>query len=743
MKKLYAIFAVMMMLPAMAFAWSFDMLEENPVLQGADYNLKLSKNYNFYAGLYNGEEMVDESGNRVQGDGCLSLSPDAASFKINGFAAYQVSAPTCMKNFYIQIGTGAINMRANINRTGLHNYGSGSRFIAIADVKAGQVIVCQWGVSSGSNVVQPASAISGATACTWTDISEEVHAAQAAEIDETTGEPKTPDYFSYWKVESDGYFVIELQRYGCIQGLQIWTDADAEEYVTSPSFTVTGVDLDTRYGRVEEGVSSEGNAVTTWFSLDGSDPIFLRETQEIESEETVYTYDNDGNVIDEQTVYTYKKVLDPIEDGIYGEQQYFEEDGISFDSTVDEDGDGFVELKLATVSETGQAFSDIVTYRVAVQAITLNQPTLTLVGINGTVRTYQIGWTNNTLCHEAFSFNVEADGDFKEAVELGEYIDAEDYIKVTVVSDGYYDGVYELSEVLKKGVNMYRKNAEKADAGLHDWNFVIPADQEELKAKIRGEEVEYCFLEGAEDVHYTAEEYFNGEANDGTDLSNAIPVYADYGWDWDGGNLRATLRVLKTEVKTDVWEPIEGGYDLNANGYGYHEDVLGLVSRDGLNISCPPNTKNNSCILQYVGKADGTGEDGINELGIYFMARPTLTFDRDAAEYGDYVLIYQGQGGSNYTSNRWPSISEVPADQLLTVQLANNGIHLFYIDIYTSDKDDDYEDPYVVGIENVKTAPAANGIVYSLDGRVVSRNADVNGLQKGLYILNGKKIIVK
>ena len=125
------------------------------------------------------------------------------------------------------------------------------------------------------------------------------------------------------------------------------------------------------------------------------------------------------------------------------------------------------------------------------------------------------------------------------------------------------------------------------------------------------------------------------------------------------------------------------------------------------------------------------------------MARPTLTFDREAAEYGDFVLVYQGAGGSNYTNNRWPSVHEVPADQLLSFQLNSGGIHLFYIDVYTSDKPEDYEDPYVTEISNVAAPKALTGNIYSMDGRIIRRNADTNGLQRGMYILNGKKYLVK
>ena len=145
----------------------------------------------------------------------------------------------------------------------------------------------------------------------------------------------------------------------------------------------------------------------------------------------------------------------------------------------------------------------------------------------------------------------------------------------------------------------------------------------------------------------------------------------------------------------------------------------------------------------WIDKADGDGSDGIGSLGLYCMARPTLTFDREVAEYGDFVLVYQGAGGSNYTNNRWPSVHEVPADQLLSFQLNSGGIHLFYIDVYTSDKPEDYEDPYVTEISNVAAPKALTGNIYSMDGRIIRRNADTNGLQRGMYILNGKKYLVK
>lgn len=50
----------------------------------------------------------------------------------------------------------------------------------------------------------------------------------------------------------------------------------------------------------------------------------------------------------------------------------------------------------------------------------------------------------------------------------------------------------------------------------------------------------------------------------------------------------------------------------------------------------------------------------------------------------------------------------------------------------------------VSGISSTKeTLKTDNGMIYSADGRIVSRSGKVGNLKKGLYIMNGKKIIVK
>ena len=47
------------------------------------------------------------------------------------------------------------------------------------------------------------------------------------------------------------------------------------------------------------------------------------------------------------------------------------------------------------------------------------------------------------------------------------------------------------------------------------------------------------------------------------------------------------------------------------------------------------------------------------------------------------------------------------------------------------------------GISNVRTSEAKAGDVVTLDGVVVRRQGKLEGLRKGVYIQNGKKVIVK
>ena len=63
-------------------------------------------------------------------------------------------------------------------------------------------------------------------------------------------------------------------------------------------------------------------------------------------------------------------------------------------------------------------------------------------------------------------------------------------------------------------------------------------------------------------------------------------------------------------------------------------------------------------------------------------------------------------------------------------------------DIYLDDQEEE-EDP-ATGVTSVTAAKAVNGNVYSIDGRLVRKNAtSLEGLASGLYIFNGQKYLVK
>ncbi|MBP5513850.1 MAG: hypothetical protein J6Y04_03640 [Bacteroidaceae bacterium] len=720
MRKLYSLILLVMMMgcSVTAMAWSYDLSLGNDVLTN-QYGYMLYKDYDFYNGNCNVNDVFTRlNGERCYGDGCFTLATDKASFKLNGFDTYQVTEPVEMSNFYVQIGTAAINLRAGVGKSGLHNYGSGSRFFAIGDVKAGQIIVCQWGItSSRESVVQPASAISGATACTFTDLTADVHAAQ---IEMQGTDDASSDAFSYWRAESDGYFVVEMQRDACIQGIQIWIDASADEAVSAPSMTLKGVNLSERQIELTPGESTMGYDCVTYYGIvdRGEKALFLIDSDEIEKEEDVDILDEEGNVIGSEHRVTYKQIIDPeeIANGTCGENRY---DGsyIVVNSNDDEDGDGYVTIAAATVSESYK-FSDIVTINVSVNEITLNAPTMSLTGLNGTIRQYQVGWANNTLCGEDYELIANVDGD-ERPVTVGEFVEAEVEVGARVHAEGYLDGVLEVTDVLEPAVEFSRKNQANAEAEKHDWDFVnLPLQQKFLLKHIYSDPIGVVDENTGDTIRYAFDD-FAKQVEEGTLMENqAITLDTiPSGWAWDSGRARGTLEVNRDTTWTSDTE-----FTVTTT---YVEEKLGIYPEtNGLTFECAPNSSNNSTVLMY---SNG-------DLGLYFMSRPTLTFSREAATYGEYVLVYQGAGGSNYTNSRWPTLYAVPADELLTFQLQNGGIHVFYIDVYTR------EDLPADGIEEMKSEELRmKNAIFDLSGRRVSASS----LQKGVYIKAGKKYFVK
>ena len=99
---------------------------------------------------------------------------------------------------------------------------------------------------------------------------------------------------------------------------------------------------------------------------------------------------------------------------------------------------------------------------------------------------------------------------------------------------------------------------------------------------------------------------------------------------------------------------------------------------------------------------------------------------------------------SNNFLNAWGNIAWHHLMGKYTVNDPNNALKFVPITDILSEDQIKASDA-ATGISEVKTQvqdqKQANGYVYTLDGRLVSKS--LNGLAKGLYIVNGKKVVVK
>ena len=690
MKKLFSMLAVA--ITSVSLQAQTVLTEENAVLQ-PDYNL--SKFYNFYA------MTVDDNPYE------WGSSSTAADFTVEGVSMYQATG-NGLTNIYVQGG----DVRQRTDRGPyLCNYGSGIRRISLAGLKEGQVVI----VNGGTYMTYDYDP--GVISTNAEDISEDVHQTQAEIDQDGDGEADgTNDGCYYYKMTEDGRLDFRMGRGCCIHAIQIWTPAGAAEYVTNPEQTLIMVSGTSRYVQIKPGESSLGNEVSTWYTFDGTDPIYMEVVDSVLQTVQVETVNDEGETVLVDSTYYIYHYAPAGEDGMWGDWMYTD-DYIEFSAADDEDGDGFVVIKCASVTSTG-VVSEVSSVVYSVGEIELNKPTLTLVNMDKTTRDYQLGWVNNTLCGEDFFFKaVTGEGETLDNLAIGDIVRSASTIKVTVTAEGYAKGEEEI-EVIQRGVSYERKNVDAASQGLHDWDF-LNLPEEDVKM-LKGEVIDYAFYvdpESGDTIRYTVEEYEQGETKSGDVIpeSGTEVVYKWSGWDYDAAKNRAFMNVT-----TDTTYNDDGSYTVEAH---YTDGVYDIFR--GLLVDCPPNAKNNSTIGIYV----------TNDLGLYFMSKPTITIK--GLQYGEYVVMGFGYGGSNWVDSRWTTC-EMAEGETYTKTFSGTGQFLEYIDIYTSDNLPD-------GIKDVvSSAKKADATVYSIDGRVVRHHAvGVEGLKPGLYILNGKKYLVR
>lgn len=727
MKKLYTIAALAAMFLGSLTANAQEegpkcsLPQENEVLMSETFHMRLFKTWDFLAKTVNGKAFV----------GPLTFGPNDTSMPACDGYRPQPILNAGLKGWHMGIG----NIELNDSK-GLYNNKNGIRYVILTGLKAGQIISIE-NTSGSEKLSERVYAEDGSyedikihdyavNACRiqnaspdgkypgWTisylenqntddknvvmEITDSIHAEQALNptiIEKEEGNDTIyHDNFRYFRAVIDGPLYIAMGKNAAIQGVQIWIDAYAEESVSVPTYQLTSVN-----GQVREFDCVCGES----------------------------TFGADCKIM-----YGF-----PEEDG------YSEPDN-EYDGTIivspDEDynGDGKVSVECMTVSDLGTK-SEIVTFDVDIADITLNAPVLTLVGFNGEERTYQIEWTNNTLCKEVVTFKASGDDDdvFLEEPKAGDLITVKKNATVSVSATGYTDNTTTI-DVDYPGVTIVRKNTPEEE-GANDIDLVKPT-QEQIDL-VKGNKIESVYIEDAEGnkTYYTEEEYKIGEANDGTDLSgdNVVVVKVDGGWnEWDGSRNRTTLKVITDTIVTP-------GEEQNDTTYQYHyaEDKAHFFP-EGIKFECGPNSAGTSQVLNYLGN---------NDLGITCMSAPTLTFDRSILKAGELVAITIGAaGGSNYLSadangqTTKTLVYIAPVEEPLKVTLprpATNFCHILNINFFTlPDLPEDQYDP--VAVESIADTTIAPVEIYSISG------TKANGLQKGINIVkmsdgSVKKVMVK
>lgn len=736
MRKLYPplLAALLLSLPLSLSAQT--MTEENETLANYEDGYRLEKDVNFVEATVNGVA--------IEPAYSLEYGEDVPGVKINNYVPRYLTN-SGLEFMSIQLPGNGIDWPANKELRSTKN----ERWIGLHGLREGQIVVFEVSNQDAASFVVNSVACNGNTG--WADtpqdplvleeISQAIHDIQdlAAPEPEEGEEPQSvADAFRYFKVINSGACFIKFngKTPNYIPRFQIWSPAGEAEVVSTPSLKVVGVDGEARQLEFKPGESTFGSKVVTYYSTDGEDPVFLKESEEIDHYDYVYETDADGNtVLDEEgnpvvaeEIPVYKKVLDESqfvtddETGqvFFGPNAPFNvEDGyISVDASDDEeDGnpDGKVTVKAVSVSESTRVISDIQVIEVSVGEIQLNAPTLTMVGINGKERTYKMAWNNNTLCGERYKFTYENgegvviehewDEETNSNPAFNETLSSESSVKVTVEADGYLPGVVEM-DVFEPGENYTRVDEEVE----HDWDFQNLTDEQ--LALINQEVIDHYYIEdedGNVKATYTIDEFEQGIGEDGTDLTGDDVLTAYVACGWDGSDSRNAARHWRTWIPTYELDENDEPTTTIASSV-YAEDGTGLF--EGLTVD--NSHPNYSTMAIFTDKS-----------GLMFLSKGTLKVDN--VKYGEIVVL---------TTNTGVTVAKVTdAPEGYEFSIGAN-VYVYNIDIFTPDVLPEVPEE-IVGVEDIKTPVAKTGVRYNLAGQKVDAS------YKGIVIIDGKAVLVK
>lgn len=694
MKKFYALVAsALMMLPFSASAQT--MTTENSILE--EWGYRLEKDVNFVEGTVNEKPIVPNDQLKWG---------DVESYKINQQAVTRL-ANEGLEFMGVNVAGDGIEMLAGKGLLSKKN----ERWIVVNDLRVGQIVALDISNKDTVQFVVNSNACNAKTG--WADnfvdplivepISGSVHELQ--EI----AEPGSADAIRYFKVINEGAMFAKFngktQNY--LYRMQIWAKNDEPEAVTAPSIKMVGVNGDARNIEFKSGESTYGNEVKTYYAFEGNDPVYLKDSEEVDHYEYTYELDGDGNpvigedgnpvIIDQTPVY--KKVLDmdavAEAGGEFGDYVFNPEDGsVAVSAGDDEDGDGVVIIKYASVSSEG-AVSQIMTTSMNIGEIQLNAPTLSLVSFSGLDRTYKIGWANNTLCGEDYMFVIETgEGGYSETeanVGIGELVSSAKSIKVTVKVEGYADGIGEIAEVDVKDVDVkVRADLGNGQNEEHNWDFCTLT--QEVLEMVSGKIIDHYELldENGEVVEtYTVEEVESGQGPKEEELAK---VFKYFGWD---GEQSGKSRCWRTWIPE--YEVVDGEQTETIINSVYAEDQTGLLK--GLVADNSHPNYSSMCIY-------------VNNAGLYYMSKGTIVVENVA--YGEYVAVTTNTGTTitQYLDTENPFTFNVKQDT-----------YVHSIDVYTYDNLPD-------NVECI-TAPDASQrtAIYTIGG------VEVKAPAKGINII--------
>lgn len=188
-------------------------------------------------------------------------------------------------------------------------------------------------------------------------------------------------------------------------------------------------------------------------------------------------------------------------------------------------------------------------------------------------------------------------------------------------------------------------------------------------------------------------------------------------------NAAAHFALVCDDSKTGRAAGRSGYYSLdNASwtGYGSNNPTSLPVTIFGIDAQAPVVT----------GKVTDNDGNALDSVVVTFKSNDIIYSDSTKADGTYNVRILQNKGAFTLTAEKKGYLNFIENDVVVSDSLVKNIV---------------LEQNLATGIENVSSVRKHNdtGAIYSIDGRYLGSGIDKAKLHRGIYIINGKKVVVK